>query len=675
MKMLTILLALVLVVALGCSSGLTEDDVRQMIEESALSGPQGEPGPVGSQGLKGDQGDTGVAGGQGPKGDPGDPGDLGEQGEPGEPGPAGPQGPSGEAGERGQQGSRGDTGAEGSEGPAGSSGAPGASGEGQRAVQVLRIQYWQAPTLPGPYLSAGTKERDAGAITLEPLAKYDPLGNIVPALAREIPTVQNGGVADDFTSITWTLKDGIKWSDGSSMTAADVVFTWRYCAHEATGCTAASAFAGISDVRALDHRTVRVTFDGPKPYPYTAFVSTGTPVISKAQFEDCIGEAAATCHAQNVAPLGTGPYRITAFQANAYATYERNPFYHGAPAYFDRVILASAPDAASAARAALVSGEADYAWNLQVDPAVLTDLEADGQGIVVTGFSSLVERIVINQTNPDPDLYDDRSEYLRGTNAHPFLSFLPIRQALSMAIDRRAVSEQLYGFAGEPTCNLITGPVQYLSAANDGCLRQDIEGANQLLDENGVLDHNGDGIREYQGLPLHITFQTTANSVREATQVLLQGWWREIGIETELVQHDGSIFFGGDPVENADASYRRFFADVQMYASGPDIDPESYLSDSLCSEVPTRSNNWSGGNIARVCNEEYDQVFAQLVQTKVASERASLVKQLNDILVQNYYEIPLVNRAAVSAHRDSLDGVYINGWDSELWNIAKWRRH
>ena len=153
-------------------------------------------------------------------------------------------------------------------------------GEGQRAVQVLRIQYWQAPTLPGPYLSAGTKDRDAGAITLEPLAKYDPLGNIIPALAREIPTVQNGSVSEDFTSITWTLKDGIKWSDGNSMTAADVVFTWRYCAHEATGCTAASAFAGISDVRALDHRTVRITFDGPKPYPYTAFVSTGQPQSS-----------------------------------------------------------------------------------------------------------------------------------------------------------------------------------------------------------------------------------------------------------------------------------------------------------------------------------------------------------------------------------------------------------
>ena len=106
------------------------------------------------------------------------------------------------------------------------------------AEKVLIILYWQAPTVPSSYLSSGTKDRDAGAVTLEPLAKYSPDGNLLSALAAEIPTIANGGFSEDLMSITWKLKDGLKWSDGSDMTADDVVFTSRYCMDEETGCTA-----------------------------------------------------------------------------------------------------------------------------------------------------------------------------------------------------------------------------------------------------------------------------------------------------------------------------------------------------------------------------------------------------------------------------------------------------
>ena len=141
---------------------------------------------------------------------------------------------------------------------------------------------------------------------------------------------------------------------------------------------------------------------------------------------------------------------------------------------------------------------------------------------------------------------------------------------MSTAIDRSLISERLYGFAVEPRCNLVAGPPNYASTANDGCLVQDIEGDKRLLDDNDVLDTDGDGIRKYNGVPLRITYQTSANSIRQDTQALIRDWWRQIGIETELAQHGASVFFGGDPVVNRAESYRRFFADVQMYAGGPD---------------------------------------------------------------------------------------------------------
>ena len=472
---------------------------------------------------------------------------------------------------------------------------------------TLTLIYWQAPSILNPYLSGGHKDRDASSITLEPLAKYDPDGNLVPALAAEIPTIENGGVSPDLTSITWKLRENLQWSNGSPLTAQDVAFTWRYCTDEATGCTASSAFTDVDSVEALDDLTVQVTFHAATPYPYTAFVGAFVPVLSQAQFARCVGSAAAGCRGENHAPLGSGPYRVIEFEPDRKAVYERNPHYHGDTPYFDRVVLRGGGDALAAAKSVLESGSADYAWNLQIDPDTLTGMAASGQGTVVSAFSSLVERLVLNQTNPDATLGEDRSEYLAGANPHPFLTFPPIARAMAMAIDRALISERLYGFAGKPACNLIAGPPAYVSTANDACLEQDIEGARKLLDDNGVLDTDGDGIREHNGIPLRIVLQTSTNDIRQETQALVQEWWRQIGIETELAHHDAAVFFGGDPVADKERVYTRFFADVQMYADGPSIDPQRYLFDLTCRQIPERENNWGGGNVPRACNPEFDR--------------------------------------------------------------------
>ena len=540
--------------------------------------------------------------------------------------------------------------------------------------RVLTLRYWQAPSLPSPYLSSGFKDRDASAVTLEPLASYDPEGRLVPRLAAAIPTVENGGIAPDGTRITWRLRPDLRWSDGSELTADDVVFTWRYCTAAESGCTNDSAFAGIASVSAPDERTVEILFEAPRSYPYDAFVGAATPVISEAQFARCLGEAARRCVEQNESPLGSGPYRIVEFVPNERALYERNPHYRGERPYFDRVVLEGGGDAHSAAHAVLVSGEADYAWNLQLEPGELAELEAGGRGTVVAAFASIVERLVLNQTNPDPSLGERRSEYLDGENPHPFLTFAPIRRAMSMAISRDRIATELYGFAGRPTCNLIAAPPRYASTGNEECLRQDRAGANALLDASGVADTDGDGIREYQGLPLRITYQTTVNPVRQATQELVRGWWREIGIEAELVQHDASVFFGADAVSDPAASYRRFFADVQMYATGPRVDPQGYLEGLRCDHIQTREDNWAGENNARPCNPSYDELLARLAALPLGTGREALVRELNDVLVESRYEIPLVLRGSVSAHARTLEGVRINGWDSELWNIGEWRR-
>ena len=273
----------------------------------------------------------------------------------------------------------------------------------------LNILYWQAASILNPFLSGGTKDIEAASMILDPLANYDPDGNMVPALAAEIPTVANGGVAEDLTSITWKLRDDVVWSDGTPFTAADVVFSADYCMHPEGGCNALSNFTDVESVEALDDHTVKFTFSVAKPFPYGPLVGATAPVIQKAQFENCMGAKAPECTEQNFAPIGTGPFKVVDFKANDVVVYEANENYRDAekPA-FATAVFKGGGDAASAARAVLETGEFDYAWNLQVEPEVLAQMMQGGKGTVVTSFGPAVERLMVNFTNPDPALGDER---------------------------------------------------------------------------------------------------------------------------------------------------------------------------------------------------------------------------------------------------------------------------
>ena len=536
----------------------------------------------------------------------------------------------------------------------------------------LRIHYWQAPSTLNPYLSGGTKDREAASLVLEPLARYDDEGRMVPALAAVVPTIENGGVAADLRSVTWTLKRGVVWSDGTPFTAADVVFTGEYCLRAATGCNAASSFADVTTLEALDDRTVRIGFGVPKPFPYGPFVGAVSPILQKAQLEGCL--EAGSCAAANSRPVGTGPFKVDAFRANDGIDLSANARYRepGKPA-FATVAFQGGGDAASAARAALVTGEADYAWNLQVAPEALARMAAAGKGTVLTGFATLVERLVLNLTDDDARLGPDRrSLYLDGANPHPFLADPAVRRALSLALDRRALVEAGYGAAGRPACNILPAPAAYASTANDACLIQDVDAANRLLDAAGWLP-GADGVRAKDGVRLSLLFQTSTNAVRQETQALIRGMWARIGVETALRDIDAAVFFGGDPA--SPDTHGKFYADVQMYADGfRGTDPESYLAYWTCAEMPGPENRWLGTNVPRFCDPAYDALAARLARTAPLAERAALARRMNDLLVADGSTIPLVWRARISARSNTLLGVRMNPWDSELWNAADWHR-
>ena len=547
--------------------------------------------------------------------------------------------------------------------------ADGHEGERGRDGQV-NIIYWQAPSILNPFLSGGTKDVESASLVIEPLARYNENGELVPWLVDEIPTVENGGVSEDLTTITWKITPGITWSDGTPFTSADVKFTADYCMDPEGGCAQVTKFENVTSVETPDELTVVVTFGGPTPFPYGPFVGGESPILQAAQFADCTGARAPECTEQNFYPIGTGPFTVTDFRPNDVISFTANDnFRHEGKPAFQTVNFKGGGDATAAGRAVMETGEFDYAWNLQLAPDVIAQMEAGGQGTPVAGFGPLVERIMLNNTNPDPALGPDERSVVR---PHPFLSDPAVYNAMSMAIDRPLLVEIGYGQAGKVTCNWVPAPEAFNSTSMT-CDTQDIAGANAMLDDAGIVDTDGDGVREKDGVPLSILYQTSTNAVRQDFQALIKQWWEEIGMEVELRNVDASVFFGGDP--GSPDTFQKFYADVEMYANTFNgTDPQSYLGNGLCDKAPRPATQWQGENISRFCMEEYDALHAELTKTADFEERARIGKELNDMIVQNGGMIPLVHRGRLSAHATDLGGVILNVWDSELWNVADWYR-
>ena len=534
---------------------------------------------------------------------------------------------------------------------------------------TLKLLSWQAPTILNPHLTVGFKDWEASRITLEPLATFDQAGQMVTVLAAEVPTLENGGIAADGLSVTWTLKPNLKWSDGQPFSAKDVVFTYELIANPDTGTTNAGVYEMVDRVEAINDTTVKVYFKEPNPAWSLPFVGAAGSILPAHIFADYNGanlrEAAA-----NLKPIGTGPYRVVEFKPGDVVVYEPNPHYRAAETLaFKRVEIKGGGDATSAARAVLQTGDADLADNLQVEPQVLAQLEAGGRGQVVASFGPLSERLELNYTDPNQANGEGIASTLEFP--HPFLTATPIREAISLAIDRELIATQLYGKAGQGTALALIEPAQYRSPKAEFTF--DPERAIAVLEAAGWTDSNGNGTRDKNGVELKLVFQTSVTPVRQKTQEIIKQSLTAIGIGVELRNVDASVLFSGDP-SNPD-TLQRFSADMQMYTTGnSNPDPAIYMKTFTCGEVSQPETNWSGQNFSRFCDPAYDQLWEAASRELDPAKRSALFIQMNDRLVDQFVMIPIVHRADVFGVSDRLQGLEPTPWDRLTWNIAAWRK-
>jgi peptide/nickel transport system substrate-binding protein len=530
----------------------------------------------------------------------------------------------------------------------------------------LKVLWWQAPTLLNPHFATGTKDQDGSRIFYEPLASFDPEGNLFAVLAAEVPSVQNGGVSKDGRSVTWKLKKGVTWHDGKPFTAADVVFNWEFVKDPKTAARTIGAYTDIEKIDVLDSHTVRLVFKKPVPFWANAFCGVNGMIIPKHLFEPYMGEKSREAP-NNLKPVGTGAFKFVDFKPGDIVRGEINQSYHipNRP-FFDSIEMKGGGDAVSAARAVMQTGEYDYAWNMQVEDEILKRFEQGGRGkadIVTTGN---IEHIQCNQTDPWTEVDGERSSVKA---KHPFLTDPAVRQALSMLVDRASVQEQIYGRTALTTANFLNAPAPFVSKNNRW--EFNVDKANQILEAAG-WKKGADGIRAKDGKKLKMVYQTSINAPRQKTQQIVKQACAKAGIEVEIKSVTASVFFSSDPA-NLD-TYPHFATDLQMYTVTETVpDPQDFMLQFTPWEIASKENKWQGRNITRWQSEEYGKLHKTAEAEVDPVKRAALFIQMNDMVIKNVVVIPVAWRPRVSAVSNKLK-LTQSGWDSDFWQLPFWYR-
>jgi peptide/nickel transport system substrate-binding protein len=535
----------------------------------------------------------------------------------------------------------------------------------------LKILYWQAPNMLNAHLAEGNQDLQASRLCTEPLLTVDGAGRFTPVLAAEVPTRANGGLAPDGASVTYRLKRGIRWADGQPFTSDDVVFTYQFISDKHTKSTWFSTYSSVDRVEALDPYTVKVTYQKPTPAWYQAFVGDRGQILPRHALEAYLNESARNAPF-NTKCFGTGPYKVDSFAPGDLIVYSINEYYREPlkPA-FKQVQFKGGGDAVSAARAVLQTGDYDYAFNLQVEWPVLDALTKAGRGKLATAPGSALEGVYFNMTDPNTERDGQRSAL--GV-PHPFLSDVQVRRALAFAIDRLSIASQLYGEEGAASANILTTPTRY--ASKNTRIVFDPGQANQLLDAAGWR-RGPDGIRMKNGVKMQLTLATSTNTLRQKEQQIIKAGWDQIGASTQLKAIDSGSFFSISAGNND--TYLHFYNDAELYANNFTLFPSGFMAQYYSGDpartIAQKENGWAGQNVVRWQSAEFNRLYDEALVELDPQKNANLWIRMNDLLVDQVVEVPLIDRKIVAARAATLyTGNNMSPFDPSTPNVAEWRR-
>jgi peptide/nickel transport system substrate-binding protein len=504
---------------------------------------------------------------------------------------------------------------------------------------TVRIGFYEEPDSLDPVVTTMSFANDVFSLEFDGLIRYDAGGHAIPDLAREVPSLANGGISKDGRTLTYHLVPNAHWHDGVPVTAADVIFTWRQIMNPANNTPIRAGYDRITSIDAPDAHTLHVHFR--TPYPPALYLFNCGAVGSILPKHVLSGLATLNHAAFNARPLGSGPYIFRRWQHGGEMRFDANPHYFRGAPKIAHVLIRFIPDQ-NTMLAALRAHDIDLFFDL---PASQVAQARTIPGVRIASTSTLHwEHLTFNVRKAPLDERD-------------------VRLALCYAMDEAAIFAKIYHGLGRMAPTHFNPDFGW----GDPAIRYypyEPRTAATLLERAG-WHMSADGIRHKAGKPLAFALSTVAGvKQREAIEVLLQNQWHALGVDVSIKNYPAATLFA--PF-GAGGLLDIGKTDVSLFTwsnRSPDPDDENFIA-------PDRLPP-AGENLTFYQNAEIGRLVRAGLATYDVAARKRIYERTQQILIRDVPEYVLDWLPEITAANADLHGVRPAPVGSDLANIADW---
>ncbi len=496
----------------------------------------------------------------------------------------------------------------------------------------------QEPTVFNPLMPRIEVDDGVQLALFDALFRISPEGEFIPALAAEVPTIENGGLSEDGLEWRIKLRDGVTWHDGEPFTAEDVKFTlelvvdpdfrsWRTTGHDL-----------VRDITVVS--PTEITWRMAEPFAPYMSILVETMMVP----QHILGPEKDRNNAPfNQAPIGTGAFKWGSRKAGDHVELVANPDYFAEGPYVERLIYKYIPDL-TVLYTQFKSGDIDIISNQYITPDNYAEAKLLEGKVVTVVPSSTVESVFLNMERPQ---FQEQA----------------VRQALYAALDKETIIEALYYGLPTPTESYL--PQESFFHNPDLPQHEyNLDRARQLLDEAGWKPGAG-GIREKGGVRLSFSNSTTSgNHLREQAQQFIQQSLQQIGVEMTISNKPPAVMWGEYWTQSQ-------FDSVMVgivFTTGADADVTVRFSSEA---IPAKGG--SGSNTGQYKNEKVDTLLKEAGKTFDREKRKQIYKEVQEIIRADLPLLPMFQYATVRGHKEGIKGIQPNiNTRIDTWNVAEY---